>query len=325
MAVLHFLYSLFSSNYVTPTLSFTCLNCSSTFIEDANLMEDAIVLYFVMNLILIRTWIFCCNFLSWIYHFGPRQLSFRRIFQQVYACIDDNRGTMDVQVVILKMYKKILWNKSARRVFILLILYYKKNNDNYLALDYEEELAKCELEQNYELPDVITNDSERFRAPECISVPNDNYVKLLYEDELIKSETSFELEQNYEVPDGQFKPNFLGLDLYVNIVTSGGTTMYNGISERVEEEMKSLLAGIYRCVREVLGLFIALTEAILYVFIGMCGNWHTLDLVDGILIIIKFWILVLLLDEVLQKGCGMDSGISLFIEINIYTKAILYH
>jgi actin len=103
----------------------------------------------------------------------------------------------------------------------------------YVAIDYDEELAKAdtssELEQNYELPDgqVITVGAERFRCPEVLFKPN--FIGL--EQEGIHK-LAFQSIMKCDVD--------IRKDLYNNIVMSGGTTMFNGIAERMQKEIKAL-------------------------------------------------------------------------------------
>merc|ERR1712159_265393 len=67
-------------------------------------------------------------------------------------------------------------------------------------------------------------------------------------------------------------------------------------------------------------MLITLGEAVAYVVSGMYGDIQELGAGNAILIIIQLFfagVIVIILDELLQKGYGLGSGISLFIATNI--------
>merc|ERR1712129_153003 len=103
----------------------------------------------------------------------------------------------------------------------------------YVAIDYEEELIKSEssseMEQNYMLPDgqVITIGAERFRCPEVLFRPNLIGLEAAGIDELtFKSILKCDID--------------IRRDLYGNVVMSGGSTMYDGLPQRMQAALKSL-------------------------------------------------------------------------------------
>merc|ERR1719410_2204941 len=103
----------------------------------------------------------------------------------------------------------------------------------YVALNYDEELAKAEtssdIDKNFELPDgqVITVGAHRNRSAEVLFQPNmigkeqEGIHKLAY-----NSIMACDID--------------VRRDLYTNTVLSGGSTMFPGISERLLHEMKQL-------------------------------------------------------------------------------------
>lgn len=103
----------------------------------------------------------------------------------------------------------------------------------YVAVDFDAELKAAaegsDREKTYELPDgnVITVGSERFRCPEVLFQPS-----------LVGKEGS-------GVHDATFR-SIMQCDidvrraLYANVVLSGGTTMFQGIGERMTKELSRM-------------------------------------------------------------------------------------
>jgi len=108
-----------------------------------------------------------------------------------------------------------------------------KEKLTYVALDFEAELKEASKSSSkdaqYEMPDgnLITIGSERFRCPEVLFNPM-----------LIGKEFVGIHEQCY---NSIMKSDIdVRKDLYSNIVLSGGTTMFPGLSERLTREVQKL-------------------------------------------------------------------------------------
>jgi len=105
------------------------------------------------------------------------------------------------------------------------------------------------------------------------------------------------------------------------IVTSGLVMQLLAGSKLIEvdqsiKEERSLFNGA----QKLFGIIITVVQGSFYVWSGMYGTFDQLGLGNSALIVIQLFVagmLVLILDELLQKGYGLGSGISLFIATNI--------
>jgi protein transport protein SEC61 subunit alpha len=127
----------------------------------------------------------------------------------------------------------------------------------------------------------------------------------------------------------------------VILASNRGTLMELGISPIVTSGLvMQLLAGakiiqmdqsvkedkaLFSGAQKLFGIIITVGQATAYVLSGMYGDVKDLGAGNAILIIIQLFfagIVVLVLDELLQKGYGLGSGISLFIATNICESII---
>ena len=124
-------------------------------------------------------------------------------------------------------------------------------------------------------------------------------------------------------------------------IMNSGTLMELGISPIVTSSMiMQLLSGLklvvfdssvkeerqlYENVQKLFGIVLTIATAFVYVISGMYGPAGELGMFTCTLLICQLsvaGIIVLLLDELLQKGYGIGSGISLFIATNICESVI---
>jgi len=108
-----------------------------------------------------------------------------------------------------------------------------KEKMSYCALDFDSEMKlaaeSSENEMTYELPDgnIITVGNERFRCPEVLFAPH-----YIGKEASGIHDTTFQSIMKCDVD--------IRKDLYANVVLSGGTTMFEGIGERMTKELTAL-------------------------------------------------------------------------------------
>ena len=142
-----------------------------------------------------------------------------------------------------------------------------------------------------------------------------------------------------QVPLYGIRPNMSADPFYwmrMILASNRGTLMELGISPIVTAGMiMQLLAGtriidvdmsdpkdraLFNNAQKLVGIVMTLGEAVAYVLSGMYGSLAEIGTMNAILLIAQLFfagIIVIVLDELLQKGHGIGSGISLFIATNV--------
>ena len=117
------------------------------------------------------------------------------------------------------------------------------------------------------------------------------------------------------------------MELGISPIITSGLVMQLLAGSRIIEVNQSLKEdrALFNGAQKLFGILITVGEAIAYVGSGMYGDLNTLGAGNAILIILQLFaagMVVLILDEMLSKGYGLGSGISLFIATNICESII---
>jgi protein transport protein SEC61 subunit alpha len=117
------------------------------------------------------------------------------------------------------------------------------------------------------------------------------------------------------------------MELGISPIITSGMVMQLLAGSRIIEVNQSLKEdrALFGGAQKLFGILITVGEAIAYVFSGMYGDLATLGAGNALLIILQLisaGLIVIILDELLQKGYGLGSGISLFIATNICESII---
>jgi len=112
------------------------------------------------------------------------------------------------------------------------------------------------------------------------------------------------------------------MELGISPIVTSGLVMQLLAGSKIIEVDQSLKEdrALFGGAQKLFGILITIGEAVAYVVSGMYGNIQDLGAGNAILIIIQLFfagVIVIILDELLQKDYGLGSGISLFIATNI--------
>jgi len=117
------------------------------------------------------------------------------------------------------------------------------------------------------------------------------------------------------------------MELGITPIITSGMVMQLLAGSRIIDVDQSLREdrALFGGAQKLFGMLITMGEAVAYVMSGMYGDVREIGAGNAILIMVQLFfagIIVILLDELMQKGYGMGSGISLFIATNICESII---